>query len=263
MAESSLIRSYLDELRFSLGRLADVDDVVAEVQDHLETSVESHMRGGIGRQDAETRALAQFGSPALVSRVFAEEAKRGGAVSTTLTRRAGIAAMVAPALMIGGIAVASASNSTQPGSAAGVLACLVASALFFYALYGLRVRHGGLGTLGRVAFWMAVLAVPFSSLFSWEGMVVLAVLLGVVVALFGIAMLRASILPRAAVALFAFSWPVWAPIAWLITAAGDDANKYAAVPVLITLGALMWIGLAMWREPALDARHSGGPLAAA
>lgn len=263
MAEPSLIRSYLDELRFSLGKFANVDDVVAEIQDHLELTVEFHMRDGVVRQDAETRALAQFGSPALVARVFAEEAKRGGAVSTTLTRRAGIAAMVAPPLMIGGIAVAAASNSTQPGSGAGVVACLVAAAMFFYALFGLRARHGGLGTLGRVAFWLAVLSVPIASLFSWEGMVVLAVLLGVVVALFGIAMLRASILPPVAVSLFAFSWPVWAPIAWLITAAGDDANKYAGIPVLITLGALMWIGHAMWREPALDARPTGGPLATA
>lgn len=263
MAESRLIRSYIDELRFSMLKLADVDDVIAEIQDHLELSVEAHVSAGVSRQDAETRALAQFGSPALVSRVFAEEAKRGGAVSTTLTRRAGLAAMIAPSLMIGGIALAAASNSTQPGVAIGVVACLASAAMLIYALFGLRARHGGLGTLGRVAFWLAILSLPIASLFSWEGMVVLAVLLGVVVALFGIAMLRASILPRVAVALFAFSWPLWAPIAAIITAAGDDANKYAGIPILVTLGALMWIGLAMWREPALDARPTNGPLATA
>ena len=263
MAEPSLIRSYIDELRSSLGNAADVEDVIAEVQDHLELSVESHMRASDTRQHAETVALAKFGSPALVARVFAEEAKRGGAVSTTLTRRAGVAAMIAPPLMVGGIAVSSASNSTQPGLGAGVVASLTAASMFVYALVGLRARHGGLGTLGRVGFWLALLAVPFSSLFSWEGMVVLAVLLGIVVGLLGIAMLRAGIMPRLAVGLFAFSWPVWAPIAWLVTVAGDDANKYAAIPVLLTLGALMWLGFAMWREPALDAGRTGGPLATA
>lgn len=263
MAEHSLIRSYLDELRFSLGKLSDLEDVIAEVQDHLELSAQAHMRSGMNSDEAQTHALARFGSPALVARVFSEEEKRGGAVSTTLTRRAGIAAMVAPPLMLGGIAVAAASNSTQPGSGIGVVASLAAAALFVFALVGLRARHGGLGTLGRIAFWLAIIAVPFSSLFSWDGMVVLAVLLGVVVALFGTAMLRAAILPRAAAGIFAFSWPAWAPVAWVITLAGDDANKYAAFPVLATLGALMWLGLAMWREPALDARPTSGPLATA
>ena len=263
MAESSLIRSYIDELRFSLGKLRDVEDVLAEIHDHLESSVEAHMHSGVTGQDAETRALAQFGSPALVARVFAEEDKRGGAVSTTLTRRAGMAAMLAPPLMIGGAAVANASNSTQPGSGVGVAACVAAAAMFVYALIGLRSRHGGLGTIGRFAFWLAILAVPISMPFSWAGMVVLAVLLGVVVALYGIAMLRAAIMPRTAVALFAFTWPLWAPVAWLITVAGDDANRYAGIPVLVTLGALMWLGFAMWREPALDARPTGGPLATA
>jgi hypothetical protein len=263
VGEPRLIRAYIDELRVSLGTLEDLEDVLAEVRDHLEQSADSHVRNGASRQEAELRALAQFGSAGLVARVFSEEAKRGGAVSTTFTRRAGLAAMAAPPLMIGGAAVANASNSTQPGSALGIAASVAAVGMFVLALVGLRARHGGLGTLGRVAFWLAVLAVPIALPFSWAGLVVLAVELGVVVALYGIAMLRAAILPRVAVSLFAFTWPAWAPVAWLLTLAGEDANKYAAIPLLVTLGALMWLGLAMWREPALDARHTGGPLATA
>lgn len=167
MAEPGLIRAYIDELRYSLARRPDVEDVLAEVEDHLDLSAESFMRDGLSRQDAETRALAQFGSPALVARVFEEEAKRGGAVSTNLTRRAGLAAMFAPPLMIGGAAIANASSSTQPGSGIGIAACVAAAAMFVYALVGLRARHGGLGTLGRVAFWLAIVAVPISLPFSW------------------------------------------------------------------------------------------------
>lgn len=259
MAESRLIDAYLRELRNSLGDLVDIDDVMAEVADHLQQSVGEFMRAGANRQDAESRALVGFGSPQVVARVYAEEAKRGDAVSTTLTRRAGLAAMLAPPLMIAGAAVADAANATQPGSGLGVAAALAATAMFVFALVGLRARHGGLGVLGRVAFWIAILAVPIALPFSWSGMVVLAVALGVVVALYGIAMLRAAILPPVPVALFAFTWPGWGPIAWAITETGGDANKYAVMPVLVTLGALMWLGRVMWREPALDARATSGP----
>ena len=133
-----------------------------------------------------------------------------------------------------------------------------------FALVGLRVRHGGLGQLGRVAFWLAILSVPIAMPFGYAGIVVLAVELGLVVALYGIAMLRANILPPLAVAVFAFTWPAWAPVAWVITELGDDANRYAAIPVLATLAAFMALGLRMWREPALDARRMTpqGPLAA-
>lgn len=264
MAKPGLIDSYLNELRFSLSAsTADVDDVIAEVADHLQLSVDQLVHAGASQPDAEIQALARFGSPALVARVFAEEAKRGGAVSTRLTRRAGLAAMAAPPLMVGGSVGANAAAGEQPGVALSVVAILVAVGLFVFALVGLRVRHGGLGLLGRIAFWLALLAVPITLPFSWAGLVVLAVLLGVVVALYGIAMLQAAILPPLPVAAFAFTWPAWAPVAWLITEAGGDANAYAPIPVLVTLAALMWLGRAMWREPALDVRPTGGPLATA
>jgi hypothetical protein len=263
VAEPCLIDAYLNELRFSLGKLRDLDDVLAEVADHLELSADQLVRSGLARHDAEAQALARFGSPALVARVFAEEAKRGGAVSTTLTRRAGLAAMVAPPLMIAGGLGANAASSTQPGSGIGAAACLAATAMFVFALVGLRVRHGGLGLVGRIAFWLAMLAVPVAMPFGYAGIVVLAVELGVVVSLYGIAMLRAAILPPVPVSLFAFSWPAWAPVALAITAGGGDANTYAVIPGLVTLAALMWIGRALWREPALDARSTRGPFATA
>ena len=263
MAEPGLIDSYLNELRYSLGKLADVDDVLAEIADHLHESVDGLVRAGASRPDAESQALARFGSPPLVARVYAEEAKRGGAVSTTLTRRAGLAAVIAPPLMAGSLVVANLSHSQQPGSGIGVAGGLTAAALFVFALVGLRYRHGGLGLLGRIAFWLAIVAFPAAMPFGYAGFVVLAVEFGVVVLLYGVAMLRAGILPRPAVALFAFTWPAWAPIAYLITALDDDANRYLTVPIGLTLGALMWLGWAMWREPALDARPTSGPLATA
>jgi hypothetical protein len=264
VAESGLIAAYLAELRFSAARLPDVDDIVDEAEDHLMTALEAAVARGQARPDAEVEVLARFGSAALVARVFVEEAKRGGAVSTTLTRRAGLAAMLAPPTMVAGIVVADIGASEQPLSGIGVGLALAAVAGFAYGLFGLRRRHGGLGALGRVAFWLAIVAFPVCLPFGYAGLVVLAVEVGVVVILYGVAMLRAGILPKVRVALFAFSWPAWAPLAWAITAAGDDANKYAIAPAAVTLAAFMALGLAMWREPALDApsRTRAGPLAA-
>ena len=263
MAESRLIASYLSDLRAAMRGLTDVEDALAEVADHLALGVEHLVRAGAPRAEAEAEVLSRFGPPASIARVFVEESKRGGAVSTTLTRRAGLAAIAAPPLILAGSFGASAASGDQPASAIAIGGIVVAVALLVFALVGLRVRHGGLGVLGRIAFWLAVLAVPIALPFSWAGLVVLAVELGVVVALYGVAMLRAAILPPIPVSLFAFTWPAWAPIAWTITERGGDANKYAILPVLVTLAALMWLGRAMWREPALDARPTGGPLAAA
>lgn len=263
MAEPRLIDAYLNELRFSISKLDDLDDIITEVADHLELTADHLVAAGMSRHDAEAQALARFGSPALVARVFAEEAKRGGAVSTTLTRRAGLAAVVAPPLMAAGLVVADQAHSQQPGSGIGVAAGITAAALFVFALVGLRARHGGLGLLGRIAFWLAIAAFPLAMPFGYAGFIVLAVEFGVVVLLYGVAMLRAGILPRPAVALFAFTWPAWAPLAYVITALDNDANRYLIVPIGLTLGALMWLGWAMWREPALDARPTGGPLATA
>lgn len=263
MGEPGLISAYLTELRYSLDKLRDVDDVIAEVEDHLTTSVEHFVAAGMNAADAEAQALARFGSPALVARVYAEEEKRGTAVSTQLTRRAGVAAMVAPPLMIGGVVTASLASSTQPGSGIGVVASLIAVAAFVFALVGLRRRHGGLGIVGRVAFWLAIVAFPAAMPFGYAGFVVLAVELGVVVMLYGVAMLRAGILPWPALVMFAFSWPIWAPIAYLITEVGGDANQYAIFPIAATLLGFMWLGRAMWREPALDVRTNSGPFATA
>jgi hypothetical protein len=102
VAEPRLIAAFLTELRYSAARLANIDDVVAEAEDHLLASVEAGIASGRSQADAEAQALARFGSAPFVAHVFIEEAKRGGAVSTRLTRRAGLAAMLSPLLMIVG-----------------------------------------------------------------------------------------------------------------------------------------------------------------
>lgn len=89
MAEPRLIEAYLTELRYSVAKLDDADEIIEEVADHLYTALERLTKEGLDMANAESQALGQFGSASLVSQVFNEEAKRGGAISTSLTRRSG------------------------------------------------------------------------------------------------------------------------------------------------------------------------------
>lgn len=266
MAESDLIAAYLSELRYSVARLADVDDIVVEAEDHLLASVDSAVANGASRVEAEALALARFGSAPLVARVFNEEANRGGAVSTRITRQAGFAAMLVPLLVVigqfGNLAI---DNGALHGVAVAVLG--VALACFAFAVWGMRKRHGGLGRWGRVAFWLFIASPFIAAPFTWQaGAAFLAVQL-VVVTLLGIGMIRARILPVLAVGFFTL-----APAATLLTAIaisltvkGDtDQYVFTAGAMVMALG-LALVGLAMWREPALDARSSSGtgPLATA
>ncbi len=264
MAEPRLIAAYLTELRYSAARLADIDDVLAEAEDHLLAGVEAAMARGSSPADAEAEALARFGSAPLVARVFIEEEKRGGAVSTRFTRRAGLAAMLAPVLMIIG-AFGNEAVPASEGALHGVFVMLLVAAFgaFTVAMWGLRQRHGGLGGFGRAALWLFVASPVIAAPFMWGAAVAFAFVQLVVVALLGIGMIRARILPVSAVGLFTI-----APVVTIVAAAALDAagvGDALAVPVGATGFAtgLAWVGWAMWREPALDVpgRPGPGPLA--
>lgn len=264
MAEPRLIAAYLTELRYSAARLADIDDIVAEAEDHLLAGVEAAMARGSSPADAEADALARFGSAPLVARVFIEEEKRGGAVSTRFTRRAGLAAMLAPVFMTIG-ALGNEAVPASDGALHGVFVMLLVAAFgaFTIAMWGLRQRHGGLGGFGRAAFWLFVASPVIAAPFMWGAAVAFAFVQLVVVALLGIGMIRARILPVPAVGLFTI-----APVATIVTAAALGAAGVGDA-LVVPVGAagfamgLVWVGWAMWREPPLDVpgRSGPGPLA--
>ncbi|HEX2040537.1 MAG TPA: hypothetical protein VHF47_12505 [Acidimicrobiales bacterium] len=266
MAESGLIAAYLADLRASVSRLPDADDIVAETEDHLCTVAEELVAStGCTRADAEARALARFGTAALVARQHVEESKRGGAVSTNTSRRAGVAAMAAPVLF----AVGQAGNVTvERGAGHGVAVALMllAVGVFAFGLWGLRARHGGLGAWGRAALWLFVASPVLALPFGWGAGIALVYVQLVVVALLGMGMLRARVLPPVPVAMFSLSAPATVATAAMLTAVGVDASQYMPLGVLACLLGYMWLGWAMWREPALDAGRpspgASGPLAA-
>lgn len=264
MAEPRLIAAFLTEFRYSASRLADIDDVVAEVEDHLLASVETGIARGSSPAKAEAEALARFGSAPLVARVFIEEAKRGGAVSTRLTRRAGLAAMLAPLVAVIG-AIGNEAVPASEGSLHGVFVVLLVAAfgVFAFAMWGVRQRHGGLGVWGRAAFWLFVASPVIVLPFGWGAGAAFAVVQLAVVALLGIGMIRARILPVPAVGLFTLAPALTIVMAAALTAAGVDAALYAPVGLAASAVGLAWVGWAMRREPALDVhgRSGSGPLA--
>ena len=262
MGEPGLISAYLVQLRESASDLADVEDVVSEAEDHLRTEVELALARGVLAGTAEVEALGRFGDAMVVARMHLEEAKRGGAVSTQLTRRAGLAAIVAPPLAVVG-AVLNFTFERGILHGAGAAAMTVAFPLLAFALWGLRARHGGLGAYGRAALWIFVLS-PFVSIpFTWYAVFVFAPLQMIVIALLGLGMLQAHVLPAPAVAMFTL-----APVVTLIASAltvplGLRPIVFLPAGALAFAVGLVWVGMVLWREPALDARpRSGsGPLA--
>ncbi len=266
-----MIAAYLARLRRATSGLEDGDDIVAEAEDHLVSAVEAGIARGLGREEAEAEALRRYGDAAAVGQSFVEEAKRGGAVSTTLTRAAGAAAMVAvPAGALAALGVAVTSGALQDG----LLVLLGAAfAALGFGLWGARVRHSGLGWWGRAASVVFV-AAPFVAFAGpWRTAPALAVLLSVAAVLAGVGMLRAAILPRAALWAFTLAPPVTVAAAlawdlaagpgagrdlgWLVTSPGSPEIRAVVLVGLATVGAAtFWMGWAMWREPALDARRS-------
>jgi hypothetical protein len=251
VAEPRLIDAYLTELAYSVAKLPDAEDIIAESADHLLISVDRLVHGGMERPAAEAEALARYGSAAVVARVFMEEAKRGSAVSTSLTRRSGVAAMAAVALLAVG---QTGNHLTTDGFVHAASLVLMTAGFLALAvgLWGIRRRHGGLGVVGRVAFWGFVAAPFIAAPFVYFGPFVWAAELLLIMSLLGLGMIRARVLPVPAVALFTLSPIFMLAVIGVCIAAGLDAGP-GFLALLAPVGAgYAWLGWAMWREPALD-----------
>ena len=252
MAEHSLIAAYIVELRHSVADLPDADDIAAEAEDHLMLAADRY---------GELEALARFGTPSLVAHTFIEESRKGAAVPTTFTKRAGLIAALSPLLLALG---AWANELTGRGAAHG--GAVIIEALAFPAvligILGLRTRHGGLGLLGRIALTFFLMAPLFSIFIPWAGIVFTGSLWTAAFALLGVAMLRAGILPRVPVILFGFSAIATVAVALVVTAFGGDAGQLWYVPLVSQFIGFTWLGWAMWREEAV-ATPGPGPWASA
>ena len=258
MADNGLIAAYLRELRFSVARLADADDIVAEAEDHLLEATERLIASGRAQSDAEMEAIGRFGSAELVSHICVTQAKQGASVPTTRTRQAGLAAVLAPFLLVLGQA---GNSATARGGIHGVAVAMLTFSFpaFVFGLWGLRARHGGLGRLGRAALVLVIVAPPVSLLTAgWGAPFVFIPMVAVAQVVFAVEMLRSSVLPVTPLALFAAGGvAALAEIvaAGIVTAAGGDAGHVTyllSIPLGLTASGFVWLGWRLWSEPAAD-----------
>lgn len=263
MADYALIDDYLKRVRALVLWRRDVDDLVAELEDHLYSAVEQSEAHGTGTELAQQNTLERFGDAGELATAFASTPRGGLAIPTRFTKDAGGAALMSVAallLALGGFGL----SSLFPDRAAGTdpdqfvlngqtvawivatLALLGAGSLMIVAMVGLYRRHGGLGALGMLGLGVTALGVA-TTIFSWAfGVWFTLIAIGAV--LFAVAILRRDIAPRLWTMVFgaglAIGAVVWHAIRWLEVGSAT-ANIFG-----VTIGALLmlagFIGLGLW-----------------
>ena len=269
MANYALIDGYLESMRSSIRWRRDLDDVIAEIEDHLISATERIEARGANRLDAQRRTLDQFGDPKVLAVAFASTPTGGIAVPTTFSRTAGLFAIVSAVAWISGL-VAMAMSAGLP-DATGVdpeqfvlngqtgffiiaaMSLLVAGALMLVAMLGLYRRHGSLGILGIGGLAITGLGVA-ALLIAWA-FAIWMTLIGLGVLLFAISLLRRDVSPR----LWTVAWGsgmavgaiTWYVLRWLEVGTRDQWGDYPlavgiALPIGIVIMAIGLFGIGRW-----------------
>ena len=210
MADYALIDSYLETMRSSIRWRRDLDDVLAEMEDHLISAAQGLEARGTKRKDAQRATLDRFGDPKVLAVAFASTPTGGTAVPTSFTRTAGATALasavawVAALAMLALSAAAPSSYRADPNAfiadqetlayMIGSLLVLLAGALMIVTMVGLIRRHGGLGPVGMIGLGISILGVA-ASFFTW-GLVLWMPLMGIGLGGFSYSALRRDIAPR-------------------------------------------------------------------
>lgn len=184
MADDGLIDAYLDDLRASIGWHRGAADIVAEAEDHLRSTVERLVAGGLDIEEAQRRAIRWFGEPATVARAHALTRHGRPAVPTRSTRDAGVIGVIGGALwlvypvvwLLGGWMydrVGGNNPGDELGDPAQValvmligVALLAATSFLLLTSFMLHERHGGFGLPGMLGMGASGIGVA-ASLFGW------------------------------------------------------------------------------------------------
>ncbi len=287
MADYALIDGYLESMRSSIRWRRDLDDVIAEIEDHLISATERFEARGSDCVNAQQRTLDEFGDPKVLAVAFASTPTGGIAVPTTFTKSAGAFAIVsAVAWIIGLVAVAISaglpdSTGVDPEQFVangqtiffiiGATSLLAAGVLMFVAMIGLYQRHGSLGLLGIAGLGITGLGVV-TLLIAWA-FALWMTLIGVGVLLFAISLLRRDLSPRLWTVIWGAGMAVGA-ITWYVLRSlevgdrdqwGDYPLAVAfALPVGVVIMAVGLAGIGRWlrSEEPIDLTPSE-PLATA
>jgi hypothetical protein len=217
MARYALIDGYLDSMRSNIRWRRDLDDLVAEMEDHLYSTTEQMLARGTDVVDAQRATLARFGDPKVLAAAYASNQRGGLAVPTTFTKRAGLLAIIGGGiwLLAGILLIATDSEVDWQFYYYGFsLAVLVAGVLGVIAMVGLGKRVGGLGVVGLTGTVIASVGVLLSVV-AWAVPLWMS-LQGVGFLLIGIGVLRTgTTLPRNGI-LLASSAFIIGPIAFFL-----------------------------------------------
>lgn len=261
MAGTDLIAVYLAELRRDLRRRRDVDDVVAEVEDHLREVAEWHVERGMDPSSAQRHALRQFGTSTLVARAFAQQDHgRGIAMPTSSTRRSGLLWLLTALLLAPGVILVL-HDSWRSWDVRvfwqGTMLVGAGLAALLGAMVGTRRRHGGsTGRRGTIAIVLVALSVPPGLLLAWFTPIWMTLATSGCV-LFALALHEAAMLPRPAVALFGSGAVIVTGAMWAGGPLEDASDRFLWGPpgllggVAFTLGCA-WLSYALWSEQPSD-----------
>ncbi len=264
MAEYVLIDGYLDTMRTRVRWRRDVEDLVAEMEDHLYSTVERFEARGTDTQLAQRKTLDRFGDPDLMADAFASTPRGGIAVPTKFTKTAGLFAIVASALWVVSIAIFWLDQASDGNGNTGYfiwsINVVVAGALTLAATIGLRRRLGGLGGLGIAGVIVLGLGVVVSFI-TWATMLWMAVE-GVGMLLIALAAWPIRLAPRPATIAYG-SGMLLGAITWGVLTAlkVGTPDSYGDYPVAWNTGFIIGIvivaagllGIGLWlrgEEPA-------------
>jgi hypothetical protein len=257
MARYALIDGYLDSMRSNIRWRRDLDDLVAEMEDHLYSTTEHLLARGADVVDAQRATLARFGDPTVLAAAYASNQRGGIAVPTKFTKRAGLLALISAVSWIAAAVLMIAINDSEDWQITYYMfsiVVLVAGVLTVIAMVGVGRRVGGLGALGLIGVVVACIGVLFSivawAIPLWMG------LQGFGLLLIGGAVLRAgTVVPRTAVVLSSVAF-LSGPVVFIILDALEVGwqDSYGDYPlawiistgVAVALMAVGLVGVGMW-----------------
>jgi hypothetical protein len=287
--DGDLIVAYLVELGHGLPGRQDVDDVLAEVEDHLRQKASQLEASGLDPDAAQREAVEAFGDPVVVARAFTTVPTVPGAVATRFTRFSGVVAIAAGLAWVSLVGTIVFFAMMIVSASAIRTFAIGAVVLTVVALVGSVRRAGGFRNvvIGVVFGCVAALALPLAaSLSPWTANAGYLSLLGVVTVLTIVAVrgsrtrqfgrgwwafvFQGAWLPHMVVTA-AFTWShlwVFQVLGWTIDLGrlvhGDGPAvgvtmwavlaNYAAVGfgIAVFAGGLIRLGLTLFREPIAD-----------
>jgi hypothetical protein len=281
MAESGLIADYLGIVEARLAHRRDLRELLDEMADHLQESVERAEAAGMARLAAERSALDRFGDPRLTASLLASVPTKGFDMNAVLDRATSVFAVVAILSWIAAMVVYPYGFSetivtvTDAAGITGGFLLALAVGLTCTTMILLAIGLGdGFGRLGAISAVAGVVATVFA-LLPWMVVVwapALAICLAVTLARSAHVPLTRGIVSVllfgvAPVLLLASGFAVlFYEGSGLFQTAGEAARERADLIELVAfqiVAAVIVVGLAVLARRLVTARAGTSPVATA